>query len=140
LSNCHDIYRSFASERLRYFSKPRQVFFVSLLRRAVQQEIARVIGFEQHNQAQLLRPAFFRVDATRRYFHTLQPVDPQSSRRLYQRHRGWVHKIGTADIDEVSSIVLDTDGNARVSRQVLNKLTLASTHVFLRKYDAVFMP
>ena len=50
--------------------------------------------------------------------------------------QAWVRKIGTADIDEVSGVVLDTAGNAYVSGQVLNKLTLAPMHVFLRKYDA----
>lgn len=48
----------------------------------------------------------------------------------------WARKIGTADIDEVSAVVLDVNGNAYVSGQVVDKFTLQTLHVFLRKYDA----
>ncbi len=48
----------------------------------------------------------------------------------------WAKKIGTPDIDEASSVALDADGNTYVLGHVLNKLTLATEHVFLRKYDA----
>ena len=48
----------------------------------------------------------------------------------------WTRKIGTIDIDEVSAVVLDADGNTYVSGQVQDKFTLQTLHVFLRKYDA----
>jgi hypothetical protein len=47
----------------------------------------------------------------------------------------WARKIGTADIDEVSAVALDADGNAYVSGQVQDKFTLAALYIFLRKYD-----
>lgn len=48
----------------------------------------------------------------------------------------WAQKIGTADIDEVNSVVLDADGNTYVSGHVHNKFTFTTLHVFLRKYNA----
>jgi hypothetical protein len=48
----------------------------------------------------------------------------------------WAQKIGTADIDEVSGVAMDADGNTYVSGQLQNKLSLITQHVFLRKYDA----
>lgn len=47
----------------------------------------------------------------------------------------WVRKIGTADIDEVSAVALDADGNAYISGQVIDKFTQQTLQVFLRKYD-----
>jgi len=48
----------------------------------------------------------------------------------------WVKKIGTADIDEVSSVALDADGNVYVSGQVIDKFTYATIRVFVQKLDA----
>ncbi|MBK7936290.1 MAG: SBBP repeat-containing protein [Lewinellaceae bacterium] len=48
----------------------------------------------------------------------------------------WARKIGTADIDEVNAVALDAGGNTYVSGQVLDKFTLTTLYVFLRKYDA----
>lgn len=48
----------------------------------------------------------------------------------------WVKKIGTADIDEVSSVCMDSDGNVFVTGQEVDKFSLVTHHVFLRKYDA----
>lgn len=48
----------------------------------------------------------------------------------------WAKKIGSADIDEVSSVVMDADGNTYVSGHVLDKFTLVTLYVFLRKMDA----
>ena len=48
----------------------------------------------------------------------------------------WAKKIGTADIDEISNVVVDAGGNTYVSGHVLDKLTLLTLHVFIRKLDA----
>ena len=48
----------------------------------------------------------------------------------------WVKKIGTADIDEVSDVSVDADENVYVSGQEVDKFSLVTNHVFLRKYDA----
>ena len=48
----------------------------------------------------------------------------------------WAHNIGTANIDEVSAVVMDAAGNAYVSGQEIDKFTLTTKHVFLRKYNA----
>ncbi len=48
----------------------------------------------------------------------------------------WAAKIGTANIDEARSVALDADGNVYVLGQVLDKFTLSTIHVFIRKYDA----
>lgn len=48
----------------------------------------------------------------------------------------WAVKIGTADIDELSGLVLDADGNTYVSGQVRDKFTLTTQYTFVRKLDA----
>lgn len=48
----------------------------------------------------------------------------------------WANKIGTDDIDEVSAVAIDTDGNAYVSGHVINKFSQQALQLFLRKYDA----
>ncbi len=48
----------------------------------------------------------------------------------------WAAKIGTADIDEVSGLAADTDGNIYVSGQVRDKFTQSTRHTFVRKLDA----
>ncbi len=48
----------------------------------------------------------------------------------------WVKKIGTADLEEVNAVAMDADGHTYVSGQVLEKFSLKTLHVFLRKYDA----
>jgi len=48
----------------------------------------------------------------------------------------WAKKIGTADIDEVSAVALDDEGNAYVSGHVINKFTQQALYLFLHKYDA----
>lgn len=48
----------------------------------------------------------------------------------------WALNIGTTNIDDVSAVVMDAAGNAYVSGQEIDKFTLTTKHVFLRKYDA----
>lgn len=48
----------------------------------------------------------------------------------------WAHKIGTADIDEVTGIGQDAAGNIYVAGQVHDKITYSALNLFLRKYDA----
>ncbi len=48
----------------------------------------------------------------------------------------WARKIGSAEIDEASNVVVDAGGSTYVSGQVLDKFTLSTQYVFLRKYDA----
>lgn len=48
----------------------------------------------------------------------------------------WAKKIGTADIEELGDVVVDALGNTYVSGHVLDKLTLATLFVFVRKLDA----
>ena len=52
----------------------------------------------------------------------------------------WVQKIGTADIDEITHVVVDAEGNAYVSGHVLDKFTHSTLHVFIRKLDAAGNP
>lgn len=47
----------------------------------------------------------------------------------------WTRKIGTTDIDEISSVAVDADGNTYVSGQVFDKTTFALLYVFIRKID-----
>ncbi|HOY08264.1 MAG TPA: SBBP repeat-containing protein [Saprospiraceae bacterium] len=48
----------------------------------------------------------------------------------------WAVKIGSAEIDEISGVVLDANGNTYVSGQVTDKFSQKVLNVFLRKYDA----
>ncbi len=48
----------------------------------------------------------------------------------------WVKKIGTSDLDEVTGLVVDANGNTYVSGHVSDKLTLSPLFTFVRKYDA----
>jgi len=48
----------------------------------------------------------------------------------------WAKKLGTADIDEVSNVVVDVDGNAYIAGHVLDKFTQSTLYVFVRKLDA----
>ena len=48
----------------------------------------------------------------------------------------WAQKIGTADIDEVTGLAADADGNTYISGQVLDKFTQSTRHTFVRKLDA----
>lgn len=50
------------------------------------------------------------------------------------RSIAWVRNIGGTEIEEVVSVKLDQEGNTFVSGQVINKFTLTTIHVFLRKY------
>ncbi|MCK6694318.1 MAG: T9SS type A sorting domain-containing protein [Thermoanaerobaculia bacterium] len=48
----------------------------------------------------------------------------------------WAQKIGTADIDEVSGLAVDADGNVYISGQVRDKFTQSTLHTFVRKLNA----
>jgi Secretion system C-terminal sorting domain len=48
----------------------------------------------------------------------------------------WAKKIGSADIDKVDKVVMDSDGNTYVSGYVQDKFTYATLFVFVRKLDA----
>jgi outer membrane protein assembly factor BamB len=47
----------------------------------------------------------------------------------------WAQKIGTADIEECTGLVMDADGNTLVSGIVRDKFTNATLHLFIRKLD-----
>lgn len=47
----------------------------------------------------------------------------------------WVKKIGSSEIEEMKSVRIDDSGNIFVSGQVINKFTLTTIHVFVRKYS-----
>lgn len=48
----------------------------------------------------------------------------------------WTKKIGSTEIEEMKSVRMDESGNVYVSGQVINKFTLSTIHVFVRKYSA----
>jgi hypothetical protein len=48
----------------------------------------------------------------------------------------WTKKIGSTEIEEMKSVRIDESGNVYVSGQVINKFTLTTIHVFVRKYSA----
>jgi len=48
----------------------------------------------------------------------------------------WVKKIGTSDIEEVNAVAMDASSNTYVSGRVLDKFSLQTLYVFLKKYDA----
>ncbi len=48
----------------------------------------------------------------------------------------WAAKIGTADIEELRGVALDVEGNVYVLGQTIDKFTLSTIQVFLRKFDA----
>lgn len=47
----------------------------------------------------------------------------------------WVKKIGTAEIDELSGLVVDAEGNTYVSGQMRDKFTQTTVNTFIRKLD-----
>lgn len=52
------------------------------------------------------------------------------------RTLAWAAKIGTADMDEVSGVAADAEGNIYLSGQVRDKFTQSTRHTFVRKLDA----
>ena len=48
----------------------------------------------------------------------------------------WTKKIGSTEIEEMKSVRIDESGNIYVSGQVINKFTLSTIHVFVRKYSS----
>lgn len=48
----------------------------------------------------------------------------------------WTKKIGSTEIEEMKSVRMDGSGNIYVSGQVINKFTLSTIHVFVRKYSS----
>ncbi|MBL7808860.1 MAG: T9SS type A sorting domain-containing protein [Saprospiraceae bacterium] len=48
----------------------------------------------------------------------------------------WVKKIGSPNIDDITGVVADANGNTYVCGYVRDKLTLSTLFTFVRKYDA----
>jgi len=46
----------------------------------------------------------------------------------------WVRRIGGSEIDEATCVRIDGSGNIHVSGQMINKFTLQTIHLFIRKY------